>query len=389
MSKINQLDGCDTISDISNPSVSDSNETMSLPDIDRMTSFMSDSLSNSDESVSQINISNISVSDTQFEESEKNTIPIIVTNRPTLEYQGQLKQKGSTLNNNNLIKINNNVIERTAAWLPTISVINARSLWPKLKTFADQFKETGTHVAMITEIWGKGSKKDLYQITKLLEMKGIELLFNIRKDQRGGGTAVAVCAEKFSISRVNVAIPKGIEVTIVKLKRKKTDMNTVPLFVFSIYSSPRSKYTAQLIDFIMLQITKIKMANPKASFILGGDLNSIPLDVFSHLYPGIHQINCKPTRKGKILDFIATDLHQYYLLPEITNPLGPDNPLKAKASDHKIPIAKPKTDENKSTNDGKKLVIKRPMPQSAIDAFGRWVGTQSWEELLESCGLTL
>ena len=46
------------------------------------------------------------------------------------------------------------------------------------------------------------------------------------------------------------------------------------LVIFSIYSSPRSKYKNQLIDFLMLQITKIRTANPKASFIL----------VFSHQF---------------------------------------------------------------------------------------------------------
>ena len=163
-------------------------------------------------------------------------------------------------------------------------------------------------MAIITEIWGKGSKKDLYKIQELLQMEGIEILFDIRKDKRGGGTAVAVCCESFSISRVNINIPRGLEVTVAKIKSKQEDMNTPPIIVFSIYSSPRSKFKSQLVDFLMLQIAQLKISHPKASFILGGDRNSIPLDVFSNLYPGIHQINTLPTRKNKILDFISTCL---------------------------------------------------------------------------------
>lgn len=125
----------------------------------------------------------------------------------------------------------------------------------------------------------------------------------------------------------------------------------------------------------------MKATHPKASFILGGDRNSIPLDVFSHLYPGIHQINFKPTRKGKILDFISTDLYKFYQTPEILNPHEPDDPSKAKKSDHMIPIARPKSVENISSQNNKKVIVKRPMPQSAIDSFGRWVGLQSWVEL--------
>ena len=109
----------------------------------------------------------------------------------------------STVQNDVLIKIKNNVIEKTAATLPVVSVINARSLWPKLNSFSTQFQETETDLAIITEIWGKGSKKDLFRIQELLHMEGIELLFDIRKDKRGGGTAVAVRSETFSITRVD------------------------------------------------------------------------------------------------------------------------------------------------------------------------------------------
>ena len=62
------------------------------------------------------------------------------------------------------------------------------------------------------------------------------------------------------------------------------DSEPCVLVIFKIYTSPPSKYKNQLIDFLMLQITKIRTANPKASFILGGDRNSIPLDVFSHQF---------------------------------------------------------------------------------------------------------
>ena len=87
-------------------------------------------------------------------------------------------------------------------------------------------------------------------------MEGIELLFDVRKDRRGGGTAVAVCAESFLMTRLNIKIPNGLEVTVVKIKSKQEDVNAFPIIVFSIYSSPRSKFKSQLIDFLMLQISQ-------------------------------------------------------------------------------------------------------------------------------------
>ena len=44
------------------------------------------------------------------------------------------------------------------------------------KTLTSHFKENDVQLSIITEIWGKGSKKDLYKIQELLQMEGIELI---------------------------------------------------------------------------------------------------------------------------------------------------------------------------------------------------------------------
>ena len=83
--------------------------------------------------------------------------------------------------------------------------------------------------------------------------------------------------------------------------------------------------------------------------------------------------------KNKILDFISTDLFEYYNVPIIIKPLQPYNPMKAKPSDHSIPLAKPKsTHENKKE---KKTFVKRPMLDLNLSLFGKWDSTQPWEEL--------
>ena len=55
-----------------------------------------------------------------------------------------------------------------------------------------------------------------------------------------------------------------------------------------------------------------------------------------------------PTRKDRILDFFSTDFYNLYQIPTISKPLQPDDPTKAKASDHSIPVIKPKTSNNES-----------------------------------------
>ena len=115
--------------------------------------------------------------------------------------------------------------------------------------------------------------------------------------------------------------------------------------------------------------------------MIGGDRNSITMESLSNLYPGVHQIVKHPTRKDRILDFFCTDLYELYNVPIIANPLEADDPTKAKPSDHKIPVIIPRTSENHT--DVKKVVIKRPMPDSKLDTFEKWIFSELWEDLAE------
>ena len=76
--------------------------------------------------------------------------------------------------------------------------------------------------------------------------------------------AVAACTEKYTISRLNLPKEKGLEVTAVLMKSKNPDMNSIPIIIFSIYSSPRSKYRNELLDFLSFQISRLKILHPKA-----------------------------------------------------------------------------------------------------------------------------
>ena len=253
ISNIPQLDGNISLNDSSidtTPSHDMKSDSTKLSEIDlNENSFSTASESNHD--------SNINCNFNEYRSNDimdpTNFIPVISSNRapiPTTSRPRVLR----------IIKAN--AQERIAEKLPTISVINARSLWPKLQSFATQFRETDTDIAILTEVWGKGSKKQIHQITELLEMKGIDFAFDIRKDRRGGGTAVAACAEKFSLTRINLPKEKGLELTAVLIENKLKDSLSIPIIVFSVYSSSRSKYKSQLIDFLTLQISRLKNSHP-------------------------------------------------------------------------------------------------------------------------------
>ena len=106
--------------------------------------IQSDESTASDISISSVaNQSYLSDVNSEF---DQNPILVIIQNRPSTTISYQNFQKSLTVQNDVLIKIKNNVVEKMSVPLPTVSVINARSLWPKLDSFSTQFKETNTRL---------------------------------------------------------------------------------------------------------------------------------------------------------------------------------------------------------------------------------------------------
>ena len=64
------------------------------------------------------------------------------------------------------------------------------------------------------------------------------------------------CNETFDMSRINIPKQKGLEVTAVLIKNKNNEALKLPNIVFAVYSSPRSKFKSDLLDFLTVQIAK-------------------------------------------------------------------------------------------------------------------------------------
>ena len=75
-------------------------------------------------------------------------------------------------------------------------------------------KERESDISFLTEVWEKKEKKKhQLKLEELLEMHGIKYISTPRPGaQRGGGAAIAVRLENFSISKLNIPLPKSIEV---------------------------------------------------------------------------------------------------------------------------------------------------------------------------------
>ena len=126
-----------------------------------------------------------------------------------------------------LRKYSNKTITKS---LPKITVYNARSLFPKLSSLITDMKERSIDVCCICEIWEENKKKKKrkmkakthqQKIEEMMEMVGIDYISTPRLNRMGGGAAVAVNTESFSISKLDVHIPTDVEAVWGLLKPKE------------------------------------------------------------------------------------------------------------------------------------------------------------------------
>ena len=85
--------------------------------------------------------------------------------------------------------------------LPKTLNFNMRSIWSKVLNVSQDIHEREGDLIFLTEVWEKlENKKHQYKIQEMLEMHGIKYISTPRPGpKRGGGAAIAVRLENFSI----------------------------------------------------------------------------------------------------------------------------------------------------------------------------------------------
>ena len=121
-------------------------------------------------------------------------------------------QQRSNMSNNVMIHRDNRFVHSLD--LPTFTVYNMRSIWSKINNLAEDIEDRNVDISFLSEVWEKKeSKRHQQGIENLLEMKGISYISTPRPGtKRGGETAVAANPGKFFLSKLNIEIPKPIEV---------------------------------------------------------------------------------------------------------------------------------------------------------------------------------
>ena len=152
-----------------------------------------------------------------------------------------------------------------------------RSLFPKIGNFSLDMTERKTDIGFLTEVWEKKeNKKHQFKLEEMLEMKGVKYISTPRPGaQRGGGAAIAVRMEKFNISKLNIPIPKSVEVVWGLLKPKVISGKITVIIVCCFYSPPKSRKNPVLLEHITLTLQSLLSTYPQAGVIISGDINNI------------------------------------------------------------------------------------------------------------------
>ena len=135
----------------------------------------------------------------------------------------------------------------------------------------------------------------------------------------------------------------------------------------------------------------LKVLHPSPRTLIIGDRNDLQSEDVVRISGSFRQIVDKPTRKGRILDIVVTDMWGLFQSPVIIPPIEVVDKAKASGavpSDHDgiqlLPMHK--------IEDGRKQaksVNVRRIPDSSMFSYGRNLMTEDWSFLPPSNELTL
>ena len=253
--------------------------------------------------------------------------------------------------------------------MPKICNYNVRSLWSKTSNLSEDINERESDLIFLTEVWEKReNKKHQNKLTEMFEMSGIKYISTPRPGpKRGGGAAIAIRQQKFTLSKLNIPLPSSIEVVWGLLKPKNITGKLSKFIVCCFYSPPRSRKKNILVDHLTLTLQSLLSIHPGAGVIISGDRNDLSIPTLLSIDPSLRQTVQHGTRGDKILDVIITNLCRYYDQPVIVPPLQPDQPGRGAPSDHHGVVATPRSNKSVRITKMKKKI--RPLPDSLLRVF--------------------
>ena len=263
--------------------------------------------------------------------------------------------------------------------LPVVTVCNLRSLFPKIGNFKIDLFERQVDVSLCCEVWQKAeNRKHKAEIEQMLEIDGLKYFSTTRpRGKRGGGAAIIVNTERFTVEKLDIQIPHHLEIVWALAKPRAEGAQFKRIVLCSFYSPPRSRLRNKLKDHIIGTLQILTTKYPDCGIHVGGDKTKMDVSSLLNTNLKLKQVVSLPTRKLEILDVLLTNLFPFYNAPVIIPPVQPDVPGQGVPSDHSVPLCVPHTDPSNPPTRLYKTVISRPLLDSKICAFGQCITAES------------
>ena len=327
------------------------------------------------DSAASFNLTNVSLINITEELGEGGKINVIVGNRK------RRKCKMST-RHGNLVKIKCAPRVQNSQ-MPVFAVVNSRSLFPKMMACVQMFDSLSLDIMGISETWQKISCPNQDAILQELRgMHGLEFLgqarTNLRKS-RGGGCGIIVRKEKFHSIKINLELPRNLELLCAVLT--PTEPSVVKRHVMLVHYHPPNtsksdtKTHLNFIGCLLRDLVK-KYPLPQNHFIYCGDLNSLDHKMIIDMFPNFCSLNDIPTRKKRVLDYFLTSHGDLFNKPKVIAPICHN---EANASDHAVIIASPRP--TFQVKDNKKTIFTRPIKHSSKIDFADFLNKTDWNIL--------
>ena len=162
-------------------------------------------------------------------------IPVVISermHRPTADRLPAVRR---------VLRRENKCIE--ALSLPIILSYNMRSIWGKLDSLALDMVERSGAICFLNEVWEKmENKKHKKRIEEMFEMKSISYISTPRPGaKRGGGAAIATNTDRFSVTKLNIFIPKPLEIVWALMRPIDPTGDVKKVILCSFLFSPQLK----------------------------------------------------------------------------------------------------------------------------------------------------
>ena len=128
--------------------------------------------------------------------------------------------------------------------LPSVSVPNARSLFPKIRNFIQDMRMRDLSLSLVSETWQRETKrKHKNEIERMLFMEGLKFISTARPGgRRGGGCGIIGDLTHYTLDKVDVPNPDKVEMCWGILRPKQSENCEYKEYLIgSFYCPPNSR----------------------------------------------------------------------------------------------------------------------------------------------------